>query len=183
MIAILLGAAVVASAAAQTNGTGERFSATAIDLDRGTATTLQIVIDRWSSDAERKRLSDVMLNKGADRLLEALKGVRPVGHVRHPTSLRWDLHFASRVPGDDGGERIVLATDRPMSPAELWNQSRTVDYPFTIIELHVSRSGDGDGTLSLATKVIPDKTNNIVTLENYETQRIRLQQVKRESAN
>ena len=183
IIATLLAAGLVASAGAQTNGTRERFSAVAIDLDRGSATPLQIVIERWSSEAERKRLSDVMLNKGADKLLEALQKTRSVGYIRSQTSLRWDLHFASRVPGEDGGERIVLGTDRPMSAAELWHQPRTVDYPFTIIELHVNSSGEGDGTLSLATKVIPDKTNNIVTLENYDTQRIRLQQVKRESAN
>jgi hypothetical protein len=183
LIATLLGAGLVASPGAQTNGTGQRFSAVAMDLDRGTATPLEIVVERWSSDAERKRLADVMLNKGADKLLEALQDVRPIGYIRTPTSLRWNLHFASRVPGEDGGERIVLATDRPMSAAELWSQPRTVEYPFTIIELHVGKSGEGDGTLSLATKVIPDKTNNIVTLENYDTQRIRLQQVKRESAN
>ena len=59
-------------------------------------------------------------------------------------------------------------------------QSRTIDYPFTVIELHINNAGEGDGTLSLATKVIPDKENNTVVLENYGTQRIRLTQVKRE---
>jgi hypothetical protein len=62
------------------------------------------------------------------------------------------------------------------------NQSRTVNYPFTVIELRGNDSGSGDGTLSFATRVIPDAENNIVTLENYDTQRIRLTQVKREKA-
>jgi hypothetical protein len=169
-------------AGAQTNSPGERFSAVAMDLDRGNATPIQIVIDRWSSDAERQRLADVMMNKGPDQLLEALQDAPRVGYIRTTTSLGWDLHFASRVKGEDGGERIVVATDRPMSFAELWNRPMSIDYPFTVIELHVSDSGEGDGTMSLATKVIPDKTNNVVTLENYDTQRIRLQQVKREKA-
>jgi hypothetical protein len=77
----------------------------------------------------------------------------------------------------------VIATNRPMGFRELWNQTGSVDYPFIIMEMRVGKSGEGDGTLSLATKIIPDKTNNVVTLENYGTQRIRLQQVKRESAN
>jgi hypothetical protein len=47
----------------------------------------------------------------------------------------------------------------------------------------VNDQGQGEGTLSFATKVIPDKLNNIVTLENYDTQRIRLQQVKRQTGN
>jgi hypothetical protein len=152
-------------------------------MDRGTATPLQIVIDRWSSDAERERLRNVMMTKGPDKLLDALQDAPKVGYIRSTQSLGWDLHFASRTRGADGGERILLATDRPMSFAELWNGARTVDYPFTVIELRVNDSGEGDGTLSLATKVIPDPEHNIVTLENYDTQRIRLTQVHREKAS
>jgi hypothetical protein len=113
-----------------------------MDLDRGTATPLQIVIESRLGSA-----------------------------------------FCLTRSAEDWGERIVLATNRPRSAAELLNQPRTIEYPFTIIELRVNRSGEGDGTLSLVTKVIPDKTDNIVTLENYDMQRIRLRQVKRESAN
>ncbi|MQA31651.1 MAG: hypothetical protein GEU82_17750 [Luteitalea sp.] len=181
--AVALAAGLAAVAGAQTNEVGQRFSAVAIDLDRGNATPIQIVIERWSSKAQRQRLTDVMLNKGPEKLLEALRDAPKVGYIRTNTSLGWDLHYASHVRGEDGGERIIVATDRPMSFAELWHRPRSIDYPFTFIELHVNDAGEGDGTLSLATKVIPDKTNNIVTLENYDTQRIRLQQVKRESAN
>jgi hypothetical protein len=171
-----------AGALAQSNAPGERFTAVAVDMDRGSATPLQIVIDRWSSDAVRNKLMDVMLNKGADALLDELRDAPKVGYIRTQTSLGWDLHFARRMPGEDGGERIIVATDRPMTFAELWNQPRSVEYPFTVIEMRVNPSGQGDGTMSLATKVIPDKENNIVTLENYDTQRIRLQQVRREKS-
>jgi hypothetical protein len=181
--ALVIAVGFAAAVGAQTNGVAERFSAVAIDLDRGNATPLQIVIDRWSFDAERERLMNVMMNKGPNALLEALQDAPRVGYIRNNNSLRWDLHFASRVRGEDGGDRIIIATDRPMSFSETWNQPRSVDYPFTIIELRVNDAGEGDGTLSLATKVIPDKENNIVTLENYDTQRIRLQQVKREKGN
>jgi hypothetical protein len=182
-VVIVVAGAMVAAPHAQTNGLGERFSAVAVDLDHGSQTQLQIVVERWSSEAQRQQLADVLLKKGADKLLDALEDAPKVGYIRTATSLGWDLHFASRVPLEEGGERIVLATNRPMGFRELWNQTRSVQYPFTIVEMRVDKSGEGDGTLSLATKIIPDKTNNIITLENYGTQRIRLQQVKRESAN
>ena len=175
--------ALTAAAAAQTNGVGERFTAVAVDMDRGTATPIQIAVERWSSDAERDRLLNVLLEKGADKLLDELQKATKVGYIRTNQSLAWDLHYAARTPGEDGGERIVLGTDRPMSFAELWNSTRSTEYPFTIIELHVNASGEGDGTLSLATKIIPDKENGIVVLENYDTQRIRLTQVKREKTS
>jgi hypothetical protein len=143
---------------------------------------LEIVIERWSSAAEQQRLMNTLMTKGADKLLDALTGTPKVGSIQTPGSLGWDLHFAERTPGQDGGERVIVATDRPITFSELWNQSRTVNYPFTVIELRGNDSGSGDGTLSFATRVIPDAENNLVTLENYDTQRIRLTQVKREKA-
>jgi hypothetical protein len=183
MLAAALAAATTAASQAQTNGAGERFSAVALDLDRGTQTRLDVVIDRWSSAAEQQRLMNTLMTQGADKLLDALTGTPKVGYIQTPGNLGWDLHFAQRTPGPDGGERIVVATDRPIAFSEMWGQSRTINYPFTIIELRVNDSGDGDGTLSFATRVIPDPENKIVTLENYEAQRIRLTQVKREKAS
>jgi hypothetical protein len=46
--------------------------------------------------------------------------------------------------------------------------------------LSLNADGEGDGMLSYATRIIPDKEGNIITLENYGTQPIRLNQVKRE---
>jgi hypothetical protein len=185
--AIVTAAALAAGlgtiAGAQTNGVGGRFSAVAVDLDRGNATPIQIVIERWSSEGERQRLTEVMMTKGPDKLLDALQDAPRVGYIRTNTSLGWDLHFAAMTRGEDGGDRIVVATDRPMSFREIWGRPRSIDYPFTIVEMHVNADGEGDGTMSLATKVIPDKANNIVTLENYDLQRIRLQQVKRQMGN
>jgi hypothetical protein len=181
--AIVIVSAMVAGPQAQSNSAGERFSVVAVDLDQGSQTPLQIVVERWSPEAQRQRLTAVLLQKGPEKLLEALQDAPKVGYIRSTTSLGWDLHFASHVPAEEGGERIVIATDRPMGFRELWNQTRSVEYPFTIVEMRVDKSGEGDGTMSLATKVIPDKTDNVITLENYGTQRIRLQQVKRESAN
>jgi hypothetical protein len=182
LIVAALAVAPAGPARAQTNGVGERFSAIAVDLDRGTQTRPEMVIQRWSSNAEQQRLMSVLMTQGADKLLDALTGTPKVGYIQTPGSLAWDLHFAQRTPGADGGERVIVATDRPLSFSEVWNQSRTVDYPFTVIELRVNDSGEGDGTLSFATRVIPDPENNIVTLENYDTQRIRLTQVTREKA-
>jgi len=94
-----------------------------------------------------------------------------------------DLHFARQTAGEDGDTRIILGTDRPIEFSEQWNSSRTLDYPFTIIELRVNQDGMGDGTMSFATKVIPDAKRNTVILENWGTQRIRLTQVRRQATD
>ena len=84
------------------------------------------------------------------------------------------------MPLPDGGERVVLVTDRRIGFWEAANQPRSIDYPFTVIELRLNRDGEGEGKMSIATKIIADKENNIVTLENFETQPVRLTNVKRE---
>ena len=163
---------------AQTLSVPLHFSAVAQDRDRGLQTPIVITIDRWSTDSVRDKLVNLLMTKGPEKLLDALQDAPKVGTIRTTTSLAWDLHFARETPGEDGGTRIILGTDRPIAFSEQWNSSRTLDYPFTVIELHVDKDGTGDGTLSFATKVIPDRENNSVVLENWGTQRIRLTQVK-----
>jgi hypothetical protein len=62
------------------------------------------------------------------------------------------LHYAAQDPLPDGGRRIVLATDRPIRFWEAWHQSRTLDYPFTVIELRMDSDGTGEGKLALASR-------------------------------
>jgi hypothetical protein len=181
-------AAVVAAMAASTpvaapqdrSNSPEKFTAFAINLGgpRTTSGTAQvdITIDRWSTDAERERLIEA-LNKGQDELLETLRDLKPVGSIRTATSLAYDLHYANEAPGEDGGRRIFLATDRPIGFWEAANRPRTIEYPFTFIELRMNGRGEGEGKLSLATKVIA--SGRIVQLENYAAQPVQLNEVRR----
>jgi hypothetical protein len=74
---------------------------------------------------------------------------------------------------------VVLVTDRRIGFFEAANQPRSIDYPFTVIEMQINRDGEGEGKMSLATKVIVDKKKNTITLENFELQPVMLTQVKR----
>jgi hypothetical protein len=165
---------------AQSFGPPEQYTATAVNLDRGGTSIIQIVVNRWSTDPDRDRLVSTLLEKGADKLLDALQDMPKVGYVRSPTSIGWDLRYARRTPLPDGGERVVLATDRPLGFVETANQLRTIDYPFTIIELRLNSEGEGEGKMSIATKIIADKETGNIVLENYGTQPVMLQAVKRE---
>jgi hypothetical protein len=119
------------------------------------------------------------LNKGQDALLEAVRELRPVGHIRTPESLAYDLRYASQVPGEDGGQRLFLATDRPIGFWEARNRPRIIDYPFTFIELRVDKNGEGEGKLSLATKVRASHNGRQIELENYAAQPVMLNEVRR----
>jgi len=121
-----------------------------------------------------------LMNKGPEKLLDVLQDMPRMGYFRTPDSIGWDIHFARRMPLPEGGERVVLVTDRRIGFWEAANQPRSIDYPFTVVELRLNRDGEGEGKMSIATKIIPDKEGNIVTLENYDLQAVMLTNVHRE---
>jgi len=176
-------AGLAAAAQAQTNGQPERFTAMAVNMNAGTSGTVEIGVDRWSSDADRDKLLDILMTQGPEKLLDALQNMPRMGYFRTPDSIGIDIHFARRVRGEDGGERVVLVTDRRIGFWEAANRPRTLDYPFTVIELRLNNDGEGEGKISLATRIIPDQENKIITLENYDAQPVTLTEVRRERAS
>lgn len=176
----LVSALAAGSAAAQSNEPAERFTAFAVNMSGvgpSGAGTVDIVIDRWSSQAEADRLRQVFLEKGPGKLLDALQDTKRVGYIRTPTSLGWDLRFAIQYADDEGSRRIYVLTDRPIGFAEARNQPRTIDYPFTFIEMRIGRDGEGEGKASVATKISLNKKTNQVELENYGTQPVQLTKI------
>ena len=184
IVSFLVGAAALTGVAfAQTNGTPERFTATAMNINNGSAGNIDITVNRWSTDADRDKLMKVLNEKGPEKLVDALQDMPAVGHFGAPGNLSWDIHFARRVPLPEGGERVVLITDRRIGFWEAANQPRSIDYPFTMIELRLNADGEGEGKLSIATRITSDPEHNIVTLENWDTTPVRLTTVKRERAS
>jgi hypothetical protein len=143
------------------------------------ASQVEIAINRWSTSSETQRLLTVLKEKGPERLVDALQDVKSVGTIRTPGNLAYDLRFAYAEPGEDGGTRIFLATDRPISYWEAVNQPRVSDYPFTFIELRMTGDGQGVGKLALATKLNVSRDGKTIELENYDEQPIALNEVRR----
>jgi hypothetical protein len=144
----------------------------------GRTETLQIVIERWSTDEERKALIDTLVERGGEALYDAVQKIKPrAGYIRTTTSLGWDIQFARETELPSGGRRIVFATDRPMSFYELRNNTRSADYDFMLCEIRLRPDGKGEGKLALATKVSYDRDKRQVELENYGTEPVRLTQV------
>ncbi|HEV7506612.1 MAG TPA: hypothetical protein VGS07_17075 [Thermoanaerobaculia bacterium] len=141
------------------------------------AGTVEISIDRWSSDQERDSLLDKLRTQGENSLLSSLQGTERVGSIRTPDRLGWDLHYAKETPTDDGGKNIVIATDRPIRFWEAANLTRTMQYPFTVIEIHLDKDGKGEGRMSVATKVAMSKDGKTLELENYSSQPVLLEKV------
>lgn len=142
------------------------------------ANQVVFTVERWSSNAQRQRLADALREKGATGLLDAMQDLPEVGRMRTPNDIGYALRYADQQPLPEGGRRVVLATDRPIQFWETWNAARTLDYPFTLVELQLDKEGRGTGKLSLAVKVIAK--NGRVVLENWDSAPVNLNEVRTE---
>lgn len=179
------GAAAILQTASEARHAAVRYTANAVSLGgprtpSGTA-QLDIVIERWSVDAERERLlAALKKTNDQEQLLQTLQNLEPVGYIRTPQSLGYELRYANRAPAENGGERVFIATDRPIGFWEAANRPRSIEYPFTFIELRLDQNGRGEGKLSLASRVLPSSDGKIIELENYAAQPVMLNNVKRQ---
>jgi hypothetical protein len=166
---------------AQTHGDPEEFTAFAVNmgaLTGGGGSTAQLIINinRWSSGAERDELFTALKQKGQEVLLERLRHAKSVGTLRTPNSIGYDLRLALDEPGKEGGRRVLVVTDRPVGFNEATARPQSIDYPFTVIDMQIPAKGFGQGTMSIAAKIIP--AGRTVLVENFDTQPVQLNHIE-----
>jgi hypothetical protein len=113
--------------------------------------------------------------------LTAAIGKAPtIGYVWTNGITGYSIKYAYHAPLPDGGERIILATDRRLgaylpawTPVTMTSSgpeaSTTVatDYEFTLIEMRMNSNGLGEGKTSLTAKVIVDGDAKTLALDDY----------------
>jgi len=157
------------------------------NIATGANQTIRITINAWSNPSQRQHLIATFLEKKQDGLLRELEKQPELGRFNFPgylgpdpdniMRLGTDIRYAMNFPGEDGGRRIVIATPRVISFREARNQPRTVDYPFTLFEMRLDKSGKGEGRMAYATQINFDKKTNTIELENYSSEPVRLNQL------
>jgi hypothetical protein len=166
-----------------------RMSAFAVNMGGTLRTTAvwDIRVTRWTTPDERTKLLGQVVENDTDDLLKALLKMPSHGRISvpghrgpdpHKVVLGWTLHFAHHAPLPDGGHRLVLATDRYVTFQEARADPRTMDYPFTLLEIRLDKNGEGAGKASVATKINFDRKKNTMELENYGIEPVRLNQIK-----
>jgi hypothetical protein len=135
--------------------------------------------------------------------LTAAIGKAPtLGYIWTNDITGYSIKYAYHAAMPDGGERIVLATDRrlgaytagwqpaagrpaadasatPALGAEAAAKAALTDYDFTLIEIRLDSKGVGEGKASLMTKVIVDNEARTIALDNYAATPAIFQNVKR----
>jgi len=123
--------------------------------------------------------------------LEAALGKLPtVGYLWSSEVAGYALHYAFRLPQENGAERIILLTDRRLGESnDLWKPTGPgaagdppANYKFTLIELRLNAKEEGEGKISLPGKIAVDTTAKSIVLENYSALPVVLKNVRRRTS-
>ena len=187
-IAMVVAGVIAASvvAVAQTENV-ERFTATTVNMQpEGEAIRIDVL--RWPSQTDRGEvLSHLRGAEDPEDADAATEDLPLVGYL-WPSSggLGFALIYAHRFTAQDGGEHITVVTRRPLglpgpAPWQATGGARSVTADdFTVVELRLDSSGNGEGKMSLATEVTFDESANTVSLENYDAAPVLLEDVTRQ---
>jgi hypothetical protein len=140
---------------------------------------LQINVSRWTTGEERAALMEALKSQGpgARTLASALFEQEIVGSFREIQSLRENLRYSRRT-SVEGGQRIVLATDRPLAFAEVRRSARTMDYNVTLIVLDLDAEGNGEGQILAGAELSWDDAKDQMVIEHFASEPIRLTRVR-----
>ena len=120
-------------------------------------------------------------------LAAAIQKAPTAGILWTSENVGYSIKYAYQLPQPDGGERIILATDRRVGKwSNLWMPAPAVtpsDYAFSIIELRFNSKGEGEGRGVVTGKVAVDTAAKTIALDSYATLPVILKSVKRQPGN
>lgn len=182
MVLPLLAALLMASGLffGQATALPERYTALALppraDASPG---PVDIVIERWSTPAERDQIVAALKEAGTKGVVKVLQKFPRVGSFGAATALGHPAQYAWKDKTADGNERITILTDRTIAFWEVTGGSRSLDYPITYIELRIKPNGEGEGEAIVAARMRYDPFSKGIRLENFDYQPVRLNAVRR----
>jgi hypothetical protein len=178
---IVLALALSAAASAQQpTAKPEEFSANFSNIGNvgGTgATPLTIRITRWTGDDDHIRLMRVLEKEGNEAFTRELQRMKQVGSIGVPQQLAYPLLYARQTPTKEGGRKITLITDRPMTFQERTGSSHSRDYPLTWVEMTLNKEDRGEGYVILAAKL--QLLGEVLGIEDLSTQPAKLTAIRR----
>lgn len=154
---LLLSVGLVLPALGAKDGKEESFSALAELPVAGTTMNVRLYIKGYSTPQQAEQLHGILTDGGPKALLKALQKMKPLGRIeREGTVGFYDFKLILSKPTPEG-RHIYAITDRPIGFLEAYAGSRSVDYPFGILQLDLKNDSKGkekgEGSLIYAAQI------------------------------
>ena len=153
-----------------------RFSARSVEMTSPARLSFRHVdfaISQWSTDQDHRLLARTLLQKGPAGFVDLLCGYPALGTIAVAGGKEFTIRYAWQAPDTDGGQRIYLASDEPISLTG--SEFRRFDSErFYFVELRIDRRGDGIGKLSDNIRLSVDESRNVIELREYDRRPLQL---------
>jgi len=135
----------------------------------GKMVNVNIHIDQFSTQEDRKALIDAFTRSGQDGLVDALDGMKAKGRFSTPYGVGNEVKYIIELPQDKGRRHIRLVTDRRIAFGEAYNSTRSKEYNVGAIDLFLTPDGKGsEGTALPACKLKVGKKTQQIEIETYQ---------------
>jgi hypothetical protein len=136
----------------------------------GKMANVNIHINQFSTQEDRKALIDAFERSGQEGLVDVLEDMKPKGRVRFASGgVGNDVKYIIELPPDKGRRHIRLVTDRTLAFGELYASTRSKEYSVGAIDLFLTPDGKGsEGTALPACKMKVDKKTQQIEIETYQ---------------
>jgi hypothetical protein len=142
----------------------------------GRSASFDFRITRYTTDQEIDELGNILKTQGQDGLRRAMEKM-DVGRINLVGKTGTQISVARKRPTPDG-TILTIVTPRNMSFAELYNNGRSVDYPFGYVRFTLNEKGEGTGQIMAATKITFNKKKDQVELESFGNQYLKATNVR-----
>ena len=142
---------------------------------RGTSTemgklvNININIDQYSTQEDRKALIDAFNRSGQDGLVGVLEDMKGKGRFSTPYGVGNEVKYIIELPPDKGRRHIRLITNRRIAFGELHASTRSREYSVGAVDLFLTPDGkDSEGTALPACKLKVNKKTQQIEVESYQ---------------
>ena len=135
----------------------------------GKMVNVNIHIDEFSTQDDRKGLIDAFKRSGQDGIVAALDRMKGKGRFSTPYGVGNEVKYIFELPPDKGRRHIRLITDRRIAFGEAYANTRSKEYSVGAVDLFLTPDGKGsEGTALPACKLKVSKKTQQVEVETYQ---------------
>jgi hypothetical protein len=179
LLALALGSLLLTSYAQDDKKQTESYSGVAMGTGGtvgGKSRQFDFRITTYTTDEELNNFAALLKEKGPSALRSALekedKGrLSPVGSVGNQIAVARKRQVGTETI-------ITIVTARIMPFVELYNNSRSTDYPFGYLQVKLNEKGEGTGKIMAAAKIKFNKKEGRYEIESYGNQYIKAVNVR-----
>ena len=132
----------------------------------GSTVSIDIRINKYNTYEDIQNFSNILMENGPDRLRQALEK-EDVGQLSPVGRVGTTIAIARKVVS--GNKTIIrVVTVRNLSFVELRYSGRSIDYPYTFLELVLDQNGKGTGTAIGAAKIKFNKKSKTHEIESLQ---------------